>query len=192
MKKAMKLMIGLVVMVTAIQVQAEGSLKAEVVGEKKLKVEVSNIKGQAISYIQDSKGRLVYEKKVEEENMGLAFDLSLVRPGSYEFIVKDDVKFQSIPFEVTAQSVLVVGEEQIKTFFPTMTMDEQSVAVKLISDEENDLYINIKSEEGKVLVTEKVEGKLGLIGKKFKFEPGNYTMTLSSNAYAKTTFLSFE
>ena len=106
--------------------------------------------------------------------------------------MEDDVKFQSIPFEVTDEGVKVIEEEQAKIFFPTVTMAGEAIAVKLISDESNDLYVSIKTEEGKVLVEEKVEGKLGLIGKKYKFEPGQYTLTLSSNEYSKTTFLAFE
>ena len=193
MQKAMKLMMVLVVMVAAIQVQAEGSLTANVEGDKQLKVEVSNIQGNATSYIQDSKGLVVYRKKVEEgANLRLAFDLSLVRPGTYEFIVKDDVKFQSIPFEVTPERVQVIEEEQSKTFFPTVTKTDESIAVKLISDESNDLYISIKSDEGNILLNDKVEGQLGLIGKRYKFEPGKYTVTLSSNEYSKTTYLAFE
>ena len=193
MKKAMKLVIGLVVMVATFHVHAAGSLKANVVGEKKLNVEVSNIKGIGSSYIQDSKGVVVYRKKVKEgTNLQLAFDLSLVRPGTYQFIIEDDVKFQSLPFEVTVEGVEVIEEAQAKTFFPTVSIEDESIAVKLISDEKNDLYINIKSAEGKVLVREKVEGQLGLIGKKYTFEPGKYTLTLSSNEYSKTTFLAFE
>jgi len=193
MKKAMKLMIGLVVMVAAFHVQAGGSLKANVVGDKKLKVEVSNISGNATSYVQDSKGQVVYRKKVEEgANLRLAFDLSLVSPGTYQFIVEDEVKFQSIPFEVTAEGVRVMENQQSKTFFPTVTTVDESIVVKLISNDDNDLYINIKSYDGQLLVSEKVEGRLGLIGKIYKFEPGKYTLTLSSDEYSKTTFLAFE
>lgn len=193
MKKAMKLMIGLVVMVTALQVEAAGSLYVSADGDRNLKVEVSQLTGRASSYIQNSKGKVVYKKRVSAgENLQLAIDLSQLETGVYTFVVEDEVKFQSIPFEVTVEGVKLQEEKQVKTFFPTVTKSGQAIAVKLISDDTNDLYISIKTGGGKVLVEEKVEGQLGLIGKRYKFEPGKYSITLSSNEYSKTTFLAFE
>ena len=189
MKKVIKLFVVIAMTISASLATANDSFKVNVVGEKKFKVEVTEIQGAATSYVKDAQGQILYRGKSEEGKIKLIFDFSILEAGEYELVVKDDYKVQSLPISVTTEGIEINREELKKTFFPRLEQTEDEVTVKLISDKENDLFVNITSKDGTTLVEERVEGKEGLIGKRYKFNPGEYTITMVSDDFATTSQL---
>ncbi|MEO9869653.1 MAG: hypothetical protein ABJF63_04185, partial [Ekhidna sp.] len=162
------------------------------IGDKKVNVKVSNIRGKAISYIKDESGQILFEKKLKEEGvLNIIFDLANLSNGKYIFVVEDEFKRHSVPFELLTDAVEIYMEDSQRINFPQLIKDSELVLVKFLTNESNDLLIAIKTENGQLLFQERIEGKLGLIGKRFQFEPGEYLVTLSCNDYTETKYLSF-
>ena len=190
MKKVIKLFVVIAMTISASLATANDSFKVNVVGEKKFKVEVTEIQGAATSYVKDAQGQILYRGKSEEGKIKLIFDFSILEAGEYELVVKDEYKVQSLPITVTTEGIEIDRTELQKTFFPRMEQKEDEVIVKLLSDEKNDLFVSITDNNGTVLVEDKVDGKDGLIGKRYKFNPGEYTITMVSDDFATTSRLS--
>ena len=194
MKKVIKLTAVFILSVSAVAANAtETSMfKVYSAGDMKINVEVLDIQGRATGYVMDANNRVIFEKKLKNrEELNITFDVSSLEEGNYQFVLKDDFKRRSVPFELVGDRVVVKEEESKRTNFPQIVQDERNVLVKLLSDESNDLHIRIKTQDGESLFDEKLEGKLGLIGKRFEFESGEYILTLISANYSKTKYLSF-
>ena len=159
----------------------------------KLQVKMSNIQGRATSFIKDENGKILSRKRVKiGEEVNLIYDVSDLTDGVYFLTLKDESKSQTVPFRLIGDEIKVQSEDFKKTFFPKLVKEEDEMLVKLLSDESNDLHIDIRSSNGDHLYYERIEGKIGLIGKRFKFNPGSYLVSISSNDYAETTPITFE
>jgi len=194
MKKAMKLFTGILVTLLAVQLNASRpSLSVNVIGDMKIRVEASEIKGRAISFIKNEEGKTVYSNRIEKvSDFALSYDLSELKEGKYVLEIVDEVKSRSVPFIVSNDGVEVLMDKQKKVFFPEIVKKEESVMVKFLSNDTNDLRINIRSKSGELLLNDKLEGQLGLIGKTFEFTPGEYSITLASESFNETRYLSFK
>lgn len=194
MKKAIKLVVVLALLMGTVTVKANDGLEFNVysIGDKKINVKIQGIQGKAISYIVDGNDEVLFERKLKDNGeLSVTFDLSQLNPGDYNFVIEDKYKRRSVPFELMKNNVEVKIQESVRTNFPQIEKDNRMILVKLLSDQTNDLAIEIKGDDGKVLFKEKILGKVGLIGKRFEFESGNYLITLKSNHYTKTSYLSF-
>lgn len=193
MKRAIKLFVAIVVTIGAIRVNASDSaLKVNVVGEKVFLVEVTNVQGEATSYFKDDLGQVLYRKKSKDAKVRFSFDLSKLENGEYTLAVKDDHKIQTLPVIVSDEGIQINESQLEKTFLPSLVQNDEEVIVKLIADKENDLFVNIRTNDGKLLLQDKVEGKQGLIGKKYQFTPGKYTVTMMSDDFAKTSTINIK
>lgn len=194
MKKAIKLMAIVVAMLVIMTVEANDStFHIEVVGEKKMKVEAHNIHGVATTYILDQEGNVLYQKElVGESDAESTYDLGHLANGTYKFLIEDEFKIQSVPFAIVDSKLKVGISEREKFFFPTYIQEGKSLIVKQLSNESSDLYITIRSQKGEDILSDKLRGQLGLIGKKYQLRPGEYTLTLSSNDYVLTEVLTFD
>ncbi len=195
MKQAFKLMmITITLIVSAAQTsQANSTLNVLAIGDMKLQVKMSNIQGRATSFIKDENGKILSRKRVKiGEEVNLIYDVSDLTDGVYFLTLKDESKSQTVPFRLIGDEIKVQSEDFKKTFFPKLVKEEDEMLVKLLSDESNDLHIDIRSSNGDHLYYERIEGKIGLIGKRFKFNPGSYLVSISSNDYAETTPITFE
>ncbi|WP_462252074.1 hypothetical protein [Ekhidna sp.] len=195
MKQAFKLMmITITLIVSAAQTsQAKSTLNVLAIGDMKLQVKMSNIQGRATSFIKDENGKILSRKRVKiGEEVNLIYDVSDLTDGVYFLTLKDESKSQTVPFRLIGDEIKVQSEEFKKTFFPKLVKEEDEMLVKLLSDESNDLHIDIRSSNGDHLYYERIEGKIGLIGKRFKFNPGSYLVSISSNDYSETTPITFE
>ncbi|MEM0938473.1 MAG: hypothetical protein AAF600_06440 [Bacteroidota bacterium] len=193
MKKAIKLFVAIVVSIGAIHVNAsESALKVNMVGEKKFRIEVMGVQGATTSYIKDNLGQILYKSRSKGNVLRLFFDLSKLKIGNYRLVIADDYKVQTLPVVVQKERIEVKEDELEKIFFPKLVKNDENVLVKLISDKNNDLFINIKTQDGKVLILDKLEGQRGLIGKKYRFTPGDYAVTITSDHFAKTSYFTIE
>ena len=194
MKKAIKLALVFVLLMSTAPVKAIEALEFNVysIGDKKINVKIQGFRGKAVSYIVDKNDEIFFERKLKEDGeLNITLDLSQLNPGDYDFVIEDKSERRSTPFELTDTDVNVKMDESLCTKFPQIVKDGKKILVKLLSDGSNDLSIEIKEQGGEVLFEEKLSGKIGLIGKRFKFTSGKYLITLTSNHYSKTSYLSF-
>lgn len=194
MKKAIKLVCVFFLWMSTTPLEANETLEFNVyaIGDRKINVNVQGVQGKAVSYILDSNDEVLFERKLKEDGeLNVTFDLSQLNPGNYSFVIEDKYKRRSVPFELDKKDVNVKIEESIRTNFPQIVKDNKQMLVKLLSDETNDLAIEIKGQSGEVLFKENLSGQVGLIGKRFEFKSGEYVVTLRSNHYSKTSYLSF-
>ncbi len=194
MKKTIKLMTVAVLLIASVRSEAfiVSTFNVSAIGDMKLQIKMTNIQGRATSYIKDDEGKILSKKRFKgESEMDLIYDVSDLKQGSYVFVLEDESKSQSVPFEIVEGTVNVDMQQLKKTYFPKLVKKDSEVVIRLLGDETNDLSIDIKSSNGLLLFHEKIEGKRGLIGKRFKFEPGTYLVSLSSNDYFETLPLTF-
>jgi len=190
MKKATKFLAAIAVTIGAYFAHAEESaFKVNVVGEKKFHVEIAGIQGSTVSYIKDDQGQILYKKNWEKDNISLLFDLSFLKAGSYSLVIKDDVKIQTLPFEVSNEGVEVTDDRLVRTYFPKIEQLGDELLVSLLSNESNDLTVRIESFQGELLREDKMDGELGLIGKRYVLTPGDYAISMVSDNFAKTSYL---
>ncbi|MEM6643006.1 MAG: hypothetical protein AAF616_08515 [Bacteroidota bacterium] len=162
------------------------SIKVQVVGEKKFYVEISDIQGSSISLIRDQSGQVLYSKASNEDFLTISFDFGRLPVGSYEFVLRDQSKEQILPIEVLQDELFVNKEKIRKIFFPQVKQTGDEVTVRLISDGENDLSVTIASKKGDLLFEDRVDARVGLIGKRFLFEDGEYVVSIASDEYFST------
>ena len=190
MKKAIRLFAVMAMIISASFVNAsETTFTAELVGEMKFRVVVSDIRGTSSAYIRDANGNILYKKQSNEGLLRKTFDFSRLDMGTYEIVVKDEAKVRMLPIAITENGVEFDQAELEKFYFPVVEENEDVVVVKLLSDEGNDLSVNISSRSGELLASEKIEGKLGLIGRKYHFNPGQYAITVRSNDFIETQYI---
>lgn len=194
MKKTIKLMTVAVLLIAAVRSEASvgTTFSVSAIGDMKLQIKMTNIQGRATSYIKNEEGKILSKKRFKgDAEMDFIYDVSDLKQGSYAFVLEDEVKHMSVPFEILNGTVEVDMQQLKKTYFPRLVKKDREVVIRLLGDETNDLFIDIKSSNGLLLFHEKIEGKRGLIGKRFKFEPGTYLVSLSSNDYFETLPLTF-
>ena len=194
MKKTIKLLAVVIILMTSVYVNAseKHSISVFAIDGKKLEVKLTNLQGKAVSYVKDIQGTVLLQKKIKSADSELfVFDVSNLSEGKYFFVIEDDSKNQSVPFEISKDDVKVDMEAIKRTYFPKIETRDNMVFVKLLADETNDLSIEIKSGDGDILFDEILKGKQGLIGRHFKFNRGNYVLTLSSNDYYEIKPLAF-
>lgn len=196
MKKLRNFVIAMILIVSMINAGLvsgkEPSLFVHVVGEKLIDLHLNDINGKVRLYLADYKGNIFHEEKFKAKaEMKINLDLSDVTDGAYTLIIRDAAKQQVVPVTISAEKVKVEMSQLSKTYFPRVKVDQELMTVKLLSNENNDLHISIHSTEGTLLYNEKIDGVLGLIGKQFKFLPGTYKLTLTSNSYSDVKYFSF-
>lgn len=193
MKKAIKLFAAIALIIGASYVNAKGTtLETNVVSSSRFRAEITGINGPSVSYIRDMSGQILYKNKSKEDKLRMVFDFGDLKPGTYELVVKDEYKEQIQPIHLDKEGITINEEELKKVFFPRLEQQDKKVLIKLISNETNDLSVSIKSENGDLLLEEKIDGKAGLIGKKYQLEPGTYQVTMISNDFAETKYLSIK
>ncbi len=152
--------------------------------ENKIYVELSDFSDNYSIHISDANGKNIYEANdLNIVNLKFTIDLANQKEGIYQLIVKDEVKMKSVPLMLNNNALTLNKYQSKTTFFPQFEKDGNSILVKLISNEENDMHLDIIDDDGKRLYHEQIGGQIGMIGKRFKFEPGDYTLTLNSNGY---------
>lgn len=190
MKRTMKFFVVMAVTISASFVYASVStFKANVIGENKLRVEVLDIKGSFTYSIKNMNGETLYADNSDSEELKMVFDLSHLADGTYELNVRDEFKTRALPVLIMDGKLSIIEKEMTKTFSPSIDQSDDLVTVKLISNKENDLSINVSSESGTPLVEDKIDGKLGLIGKRYQLVPGKYVVTVNSNDYSKISHI---
>lgn len=194
MKKAIKLVSVLVLLMSmeAVKATETSTFRIYAIGGKKINVVMQNIQGKAVSYIMDQNDEILFERKLKNEGeLSATFDVSYLNAGYYYFVIEEKSKRLSVPFELTDEEVVVKMEESIRTNFPKIVKENSNVMIRLLSDESNDLDIEIKTQSGELLFKEKISGRLGLIRKRFEFTSGKYLITLISNHYTRTSYFKF-
>lgn len=190
MKKTMRIFAVIAMTISASFVNAnETAFKADVIGVNKLKVEVLDIKGSFTYEVKSLNGEVLYSENSDNGLLKMVFDLSQLDDGDYEINVKDEIKTRSLPITITSGKLVIVEKAMTKIFSPTIVQSDDLVTVKLLSNEQNDLSINVQTVNGRSLVEDKIDGQNGLIGKKYHLIPGQYIVTVSSDEYSKVSYI---
>ena len=189
MKNVIKLFVVIAVTISASFVNAtEPTFKVKVVGEKKFRVEVTDIKGSSMAFIKNENGQVLFKEKSKGSLIRKTFDFSRMENGNYHLIVKDDFKIRTLPVAVTNEGIEVNELDLQKTFFPVVEKNDNEVLVRLLSNRDNDLSITVRTMDGDLLTRDIVEAKVGLIGKRYQLSPGSYAITVSSDDFADTEY----
>ncbi|WP_425390468.1 hypothetical protein [Ekhidna sp.] len=196
MKKLRNLVIAMILMVSTINagvVFGMGhSLFVHVVGEKQIDLHLTDIDGDVRLYLADENGEVFHQEKLKAKGeMKIKIDLTNIEEGRYMLTLKDQAKQQQVPVIISKEEVRVEMNKLSKTYFPKVKVDQELVVVQLLSDGENDLNVSIHSSEGELLFDDQIKGAVGLIGKRFKFLPGDYKLTLTSEGYSEVKYYSF-
>ena len=196
MKKTMKTMLGVALLIasaTLTNAKTHPEFTVSTTGEKQVNVHVEKVSGKANAFILDENENVIKKIRVnQEKGIDLKLDFSKFETGNYQIVFEDDLRRRAVPVTLEDDSVLINEEQSRKIYFPQLVRSKNSVLVKLISDEENDLSIDIKDTNGSSLFKDELKGKNGLIGMKFEFEPGQYVVTLKSREFTRTQYLSFK
>lgn len=194
MKKSFNTILVIVLLMVSMRGQANGfsNLHIYEVGDGKFKVEVSNIRGRATAFIKDQDTKVLFERKVRGEDiLNLTFDLSEIESGNYVFVMEDEYKRQIVPFTLDKESVEIHLERMDRLNFPQLIKNDDKVILKFLAGGKKHLNIDIKDKYGEVLFHDEIEGIVGLAGKQFQFQPGDYLVTMSCEDYSTTEYLSF-
>ena len=193
MKKEIKLiLVPMMVLMMSVRVLAGGPSFHIYADDKKVNVEALG-RGRTLSYVKSESGEVLLKRRMKKDGtFSMSFDLADFEEGKYMFVLEDQYRRQSVPFEISEQKLTIDQENTERVDFPQFVEEGKDVLVKLIADESNDLFIDIKSDSGDLLFQEKIDGKCGLIGKRFTFNPGKYSMTLISKNYTETKYLTFK
>ncbi|WP_421763119.1 hypothetical protein [Ekhidna sp.] len=196
MKKLRNLVIAMILMVSTINAGlasgVEHSLFVHVVGEKLIDLHLSDISGKVRLYLANEEGDIIHEQNFKaKKEMKIKIDLNKVEVGNYTLTLRDQAKQQSVPLNISNEEVKVDMSLLSKTYFPKVKLEKELMMVQLLSNETNDLHVSIHSSEGELLFDDKIKGAVGLIGKRFKFLPGNYKLTLTSNGFSEVKYYSF-
>ena len=190
MKKAVKLVVVMAMFISAAFANAnESTFKINILGESKFRVEVTDVQGSSVAYIKNANGQVLYKEKSRDALLRMTFDFSKLAIGNYDLIIKDELKVRVLPVLVTKDGIEVNNSNLEKSFFPKIEKEDNTVLVKLLSDEGNDLLVSVWTPDGELLQKDKIEGKLGLIGRKYQFEPGSYAVTVESNDFIDTKYI---
>lgn len=171
---------------------SRSTLNVDVTGEKTFELELTNVNGKMTVYLTDKDAKVYHENSLKvQDDLKMTFDVSDLENGVYTLVMRDELKLQAMPVVVTADQIEVKTQELSKVFFPQIDAENDVVLVKMLSDDTNALNIKIESDNGELLYEEDLEGKVGLIGQKFKFSGGGYyKMTLTSKDYSEVKFFS--
>ena len=190
MKKAVKLVVVMAMFISAAFANAnESTFKINILGESKFRVEVTDVQGSSVAYIKNANGQVLYKEKSRDALLRMTFDFSKLAIGNYDLIIKDELKVRVLPVLVTKDGIEVNNSNLEKSFFPKIEKEDNTGLVKLLSDEGNDLLVSVWTPDGELLQKDKIEGKLGLIGRKYQFEPGSYAVTVESNDFIDTKYI---
>ena len=190
MKKAVKVVVVMAMFISAAFANAnESTFKINILGESKFRVEVTDVQGSSVAYIKNANGQVLYKEKSRDALLRMTFDFSKLAIGNYDLIIKDELKVRVLPVLVTKDGIEVNNSNLEKSFFPKIEKEDNTVLVKLLSDEGNDLLVSVWTPDGELLQKDKIEGKLGLIGRKYHFEPGSYAVTVESNDFIDTKYI---
>ena len=193
MKKAVKLVVVMAMFISAAFANAnESTFKINILGESKFRVEVTDVQGSSVAYIKNANGQVLYKEKSRDALLRMTFDFSKLAIGNYDLIIKDELKVRVLPVLVTKDGIEVNNSNLEKSFFPKIEKEDNTVLVKLLSDEGNDLLVSVWTPDGELLQKDKIEGKLGLIGRKYQFEPGSYAVTVESNDFIDTKYITIK
>ncbi|MEM9897136.1 MAG: hypothetical protein AAF789_12275 [Bacteroidota bacterium] len=193
MKKVIKSIVALLVIVISHSAQSKGLFEVNKLKDGSLLIEIAQMDGAGVAYLVDDQDRVKKKSRIKK-NTASTFEINQadLQEGSYTFMLRNKRMQQSVPVIVEDGAITVAWEKQHKLFFPDVATRNKLVEVKLISSEDNGLEISIMAFDGQVLHEDKIQGKVGLIGKRYKFGPGQYQISVSSAEYSRTSYLNFE
>ncbi len=186
MKNAMKILSILLLAgsLSLTNVEASNKFNVNIIDQTKVQVELSEFGNNYSIEINNSIGESIYEThNLSIVNLKFSVDLINQEKGLYHLILKNDQQMKKIPILIGDQLVSVNTNQIKTTFFPQLEKNGNSVLVKVISNEEIDLQMDISNDLGKKLYHTQIGGQNGMVGKKFWFESGDYIVTFNSTDY---------
>lgn len=164
--------------------KANNKFNVNIKDQTKVQVELTEFGDNYSIEIRNSIGENIYEThNLNIVNLKFSVDLLNQEKGLYHLIVKNDVKMKKVPILIGEQFVSINTNQIKTTFFPQLEKNGNSVLVKVISNGESDLQLDILNDLGINLYHTQIGGQNGMVGKKFWFEPGDYIVTFNSNDY---------
>lgn len=192
----MRTMLGLVLLLASsilLSAKKPPVFRVLAIGEMKVNLFVDKVGGKATAFIINENQQVIHRiKRTQDDHLNLTLDFSELNKGQYQIVFQDEIRRRSVPVILQDDTVLVNEDQSEKVYFPQLVRTDDIVLIKLISDEKNDLSINIMDKQGNILINDVLKGERGLIGKRFKFEQGNYIVRLKSKDYEQTKYLSFK
>lgn len=187
-------LIAVVLLLVSLQLNAKTpTFQVYSIGNKRVNVQVENITGKTTVYVLDRNGESIYKiGKNKDENLNVTLDLGELTHGDYKLVYEDDFARRAIPMELMDDTVIVRKDDAEKIYFPQVSKEDNAMLIKLLSNDGNDLSIDIQNTYGDTLFEENIEGRIGLIGKRFEFKPGDYTVTIKSKNFIQTQYLTFK
>lgn len=186
MKNVIKTIVILLICGLSMNLKAEinNKLNVTIKEQNKIFVELSEFGDNYSIAISNKSGKNIYEaNNLSIANLKFSVDLSNQEEGLYHLIIKNDEKMQTIPFTIGEDIVSLNKRDEKITYFPQIEENGNSVLVKMITNEVNDLEFDIMNDEGIRLYHEQIGGQIGMIGKRFRFKSGEYMLTFNSNDY---------
>ncbi|MEQ8561460.1 MAG: hypothetical protein RJQ05_00420 [Cytophagales bacterium] len=186
MKNAMKILSILLLAgsLSLSNAKANNKFNVNIKDQTKVQVELTEFGDNYSIEIRNSIGEKIYEThNLSIVNLKFSVDLLNQEKGLYHLIVKNDVKMKKVPILIGEQFVSINTNQIKTTFFPQLEKNGNSVLVKVISNGESDLQLDILNDLGINLYHTQIGGQNGMVGKKFWFEPGDYIVTFNSNDY---------
>lgn len=188
-KTAIKISLLIVMMMSLLNGEATVPMNFRIysIGEKRINIQAFNIIGRSTLVIQDENKEALLERTFKSgKQLEVTLDLNTLTDGNYEVILKDESKIQSVPLLISKEGLVVNMNAFHKTYFPQIISNNNEIVVKMLSNDSDDLAIDIKNKYGDPIYSTKVDGRNGLIGKRFEFAPGEYEITLASGEYERT------
>jgi len=155
-------------------------------------ITLTNVKQGNLLSIKDKNGIVLYEELIQKSGIYIkGFNFTLLPDGEYAFELDKDLEIKTIPFTVKESNVFVRRDLEATTFKPYVKQKENLLFISKLCPNQEAMKISIYSDnnnEFELMHSEKIQG-INTVERVYKFEKGNYRITINSENKEYTTFI---
>ena len=186
MKTAIRKSLVLVALLLAVTVSYGNEISGNTNNGKGVRTNVTfkDVKSGSVLSIKDMNGLTLYKEAIQENGTySKGFDLTSLPNGDYYFEMDKDVVINVIPFKVSSSVVSFDKAAEAKIYKPVVFVNDKNVHISKMALDVEALEIEIISEEGDAVYSEKIEKEGNVLGKIYDFstsQKGNYTIVIKT------------
>ena len=186
MKTAIKKSLVLVALLVAVSVSYGNEVSGNPNNGKNVRTNVTfkDVKRGSVLSIMDMNGLVLYKEAIKKSgNYTKGFDLTSLPNGDYYFELNKEVEIKFVPFKVVASVVTFDKAAELNIFKPVVYVRDKNISITKLALGSETLSIEIFSESGDSVYSEKIEKVGNLLGRIFDFstsEKGNYTIVIKT------------
>jgi len=187
MKTAIRKSLVLVAIILTVTVSYGNEISGNTNNGKSARTNVTfkNVKKGTVLSIKDENGLILFKESIQQNgNYSKGFDLTSLPDGDYYFELNKEVEIKVVPFKVTASVVEFNKTAEVNFFKPVVFVNGKNVHISKMAMANDAIEVQILSDNGDIVHTEKIEKEGHVLGKIYDFstsEKGVYTIVMKTN-----------